>query len=75
MDLQKYKENPKTAYLAVELERILAEEAEIQALEGGELGDLAKDDLERIAEQKKAITAQIEKILAGEKEEEEFPTR
>ena len=71
--LSRYKDNPKTAYLAVELERILAEETEIRALEGGELGDLAKDDLERIDEQKKAIVEQIEKILAGEKEEEEFP--
>jgi peptide chain release factor 1 len=72
MDLSKYKENPKTAYLAVELERLLQEEKEIRALEG-ELGDLAKDDLARVGEHKKAILNQMDGILAGEKEEEEFP--
>jgi hypothetical protein len=30
MDLTKYKENQKTSYLAQELERILAEEKEIE---------------------------------------------
>jgi peptide chain release factor 1 len=72
MDLSKYKENNKTAYLAVELERLLTEEAEIRALEG-ELGDLAKDDLARIETQKQAMVAQMDQILEGEKEEEEFP--
>jgi peptide chain release factor 1 len=72
MDLAKYKENPKTAYLVVELERLLTEEKEISALQG-ELGDLAKDDLTRIEEQKKALIAQMDSILEGEKEEEEFP--
>jgi peptide chain release factor 1 len=72
MDLSKYKENPKTAYLVVELERLLSEEKDIQALQG-ELGDLAKDDLARVEEQKKALLAQMDEILAGDKEEEEFP--
>ena len=34
MDLVKYKENQKTAYLAVELERLLQEESDTRALEG-----------------------------------------
>ncbi len=72
MDLTKYKENPKTAYLVVELQRLLTEEAEIRVLEG-ELGDLAKDDLERVDLQKKALIAQMDEILEGDKEEEEFP--
>ncbi len=72
MDIKKYKENRKTAFLAVEYERLLAEEAEIRVLEG-ELGDLAKDDLVRVEEQKKALLAQMDEILEGEKEEEEFP--
>ena len=72
MDLTKYKEHQKTAYLAVELERLLSEEEEIRALEG-ELGDLAGEDLERITTQKKALIAQMDSILEGDKEEEDFP--
>jgi peptide chain release factor 1 len=73
MDIQKYKENPKTAYFAQELERLLAEEKEIQELVTGDLGDLAADDLKRIEDQKQALVAEIEKILDKEKLEEEFP--
>lgn len=72
-DIAKYKENPKTAYFAVELERLLAEEAEVKELAAGDLGELAKDDLVRIEEQKTALIAEIEKILEKEKQEEEFP--
>ena len=72
-DIRRYKDNPKTAFFAVELERLLAEEAEIKELAEGELGDLASDDLVRIAEQKKALIEQIEKILEQEKVEDAFP--
>ncbi|HVY72495.1 MAG TPA: PCRF domain-containing protein [Candidatus Paceibacterota bacterium] len=73
MDISKYKDNPKTAYFAAELERLLAEEAEVKELGAGDLGDLAKDELARIEEQKTAIIAEMEKILEKEKQEEEFP--
>lgn len=72
-DLSRYKENPKTAYLAAEFERVSSEEKEVQELAQGELGDLAKDDLERLIEQKNALVAEMERILEGEKKEEEFP--
>jgi peptide chain release factor 1 len=73
MDTSKYKDNPKTAYFAAELERLLQEEAEVKELAAGELGDLAHDDLARINEQKQAIVAEMEKILEKEKQEEAFP--
>ena len=73
IDLPKFKENPKTAYFAQELERLLAEEAEVKELAAGELGDLVGDDLKRIEDQKQALLAEIEKIFIKEKEEEEFP--
>ncbi len=73
IDIQKFKENPKTAYFAVELERLLGEEAEVKELAQGELGDLADDDLRRIEEQKQALLTEIEKILESERQEEEFP--
>lgn len=72
-DLSRYKENPKTAYFAAELERLLAEEDEVKQLASGDLGDLAKDDLARIEEQKTVLIVEIEKILDREKAEEEFP--
>ncbi len=73
IDLPKFKENPKTAYFAVELERLLAEEAEVKELAEGELGDLVSDDLKRIEDQKKAILEEIAKIFDRERVEEEFP--
>ncbi len=73
IDLQKFKENPKTAYFAQELERLLQEEAEVKELAAGELGDLATDDLKRINDQKAAILSEIEKIFERDKVEEEFP--
>lgn len=73
IDIQKFKENPKTTYFAVELERLLTEEAEVRELAQGELGALADDDLLRIEEQKQALLTEIKKILDSEKAEEEFP--
>lgn len=73
MDISKYKDNPKTAYFAQELERLLIEEAEVKELAAGDLGDLAGEDLKRIEEQKKALVDEMEKILEKEKQEEEFP--
>src|ERR1700683_2721351 len=72
-DLSRYKENQKTAYFAVELERLLEEEKELQELSEGELGSLAVEDLKRIVEQKDALVRQMDEILASEKVEEEFP--
>ncbi len=72
-DLSRYKENPKTAYFAAELERLLAEEQEVRELSAGDLGDLVQEDLARIQEQKTALLVEIEKILEREKVEEEFP--
>ena len=57
----------------MELERLLAEEAEVREFAQGELGDLAGDDLKRIEEQKQAILTEIQKIFDREKVEEEFP--
>ncbi len=71
-DLSRYKDNPKTAYLYAEYERLSAEEREVKDLQG-ELGELAKEDMTRIAEQKAAVLAEMERILAVEEKEEQFP--
>lgn len=73
MDIQKYKDSQKTAFLAQELERLLDEEKEIQEMAQGDMAELAKEDLARVAEQKDALIKQMDEILANEKEEEEFP--
>lgn len=72
-DLTRYKGNPKTAYFAAEVERLMREETELQKLSGGELGELATEDLQKLAEQKQLLLQQMEGILAEEKSEEEFP--
>jgi peptide chain release factor 1 len=73
MDLSKFKENPKTAYLAAEFERLTTEENEVKELAAGDLGALADEDLERIATQKAAVMTEMEKIVKADEVEEEFP--
>lgn len=72
-DLARYKENPKTAYLAAEWERLAHEEKEVKELAAGGLGDLAAEDLKRISEQQAAVSLELERITASEKAEEAFP--
>lgn len=72
-DLNTYKKNQKTAFLAAEYERLEKEELEIKELAAGELGDLAKEDFTRIESQKKALQAQMEQILAKDEAEDEMP--
>src|SRR3989344_2625880 len=72
-DLSRAAENPKTAYFAAELLRLLTEEREVRELAGGGLGSLAEEELARLEEQKKALESEIEKILDREEQEEEFP--
>lgn len=74
-DLSKYKNNPKTTYLAESLSRLLAEEEEVKKLAGSdpEMAKLSEDELKSIEEQKKQLIAQMDEILEGEKAEEEFP--
>lgn len=72
MDIAKYKENKKTAYLAEALERVLKEEGEVEGMKG-EMGTLAAEELARLKEQKESLIAEIEKILVAQMKEEEFP--
>lgn len=74
MDLQKYKQNPKTQYLAIELERLLGEEEELMKMEG-DLKELAQEDLKNIEAQKQALISQMEDILKEEEKEEESASR
>ncbi|MEK7635072.1 MAG: PCRF domain-containing protein [Patescibacteria group bacterium] len=84
MDLEKYKKNPKTQYLAENLERLLKEEADILVLieeneptSSADLREMAEADLKNIQIQKEASVKQMDEILEEEirkaKEDEEFP--
>src|SRR5258708_7119046 len=75
MDLQKFKDNQKTSYLATVLEKLIADEHETEALAASDpaMLELAAGELSDIKKQKESIIEQMESILAVEKTEEEFP--
>jgi peptide chain release factor 1 len=75
MDLEKFKQNPKTAHLADLYKRLEKEEAETLSLSEGDasLSDLVKDELANIKLQKDTLLAQMEEIVAADESEEEFP--
>lgn len=75
VDIQKYKSNPKTAYLAGEYERISKEEKGILELseKDSSLMALAQEELKSLRSQKELLLKEMENIVANEKEEEEFP--
>ncbi len=84
MDLEKFKKNPKTQYLAESYERLLKEEADLLTLLAEDpnasldsMKELAEADLKNIDIQKKALTEQMDTILKEDEQkrlaEEEFP--
>jgi peptide chain release factor 1 len=78
VDLQKYKENQKTLYLAQEYERLLREEQSIKELaeKDESMKPLAADELKDLNTQKEALIKQMDEILtAGKKAEEESPRK
>lgn len=74
-DIQKYKDNMKTAFLVGQYEKLLKEEKGIKAMTESDPGmaALAEEESKHIQEQKDAILAQMEEILKEEEKEEEFP--
>jgi peptide chain release factor 1 len=74
LDIKKYKDNPRTAYIADNLVRLLKEEEETRAMLTDEkLKDLAEEDLKRINSEKEAVIKEMDEILEAEEKEEEFP--
>lgn len=73
MDISKYKNNPKTQYLATELERLEKEKKDLEEINDAELKELAEADLKNLESQIEALLAQMDGILKEEEEEEEFP--
>ena len=75
MDVDKYKKNRKTAYLAESYERLLKEEAEVREMlaQDASMAELAKKEIDTIEIQKSALVHQMEEITAEGAKEEEFP--
>jgi peptide chain release factor 1 len=74
MDLTKYKENPKTTFLAGMYEKLLSDESEVKSMTADPaMAELAATDLASIEEQKKGLMTQMDEILTAEAAEEEKP--
>lgn len=74
-DIKELKENQKTSFLAMELERLNSEEESANKMisENPEMTEMAKEELDIIKTQIDAVKKQIEDILKAEKNEEKFP--
>lgn len=74
-NLQKYKDNQKTSYLAESFERLEKEEKEMKIMAGNdpEMQALAEEELSNISIQKTEIMKDMERILIEEEKEDEFP--
>ena len=73
-EIQKYKDNPRTAYIADTLARLLEEETETKKmLLDDNMKALAEDELVRIEREKQSVISEMDEILKAEEKEEEFP--
>ncbi len=75
MDIEIYKQNPKTTYFADMYIKLGEQEAETEKMLAGDAGmaELASSELEDIRAQKAALLKQMNEILESDKQEEEFP--
>lgn len=71
MDLQAYKQNYKTRYLAEEYERLEKQEGDLKELllNDGGMKDLAESELQELASQQSALAKQMEDILSSAEDE------
>ncbi len=74
-DLEEYKKNPKTSYLAQEYEGILHQENQTKTMvqDDPSMKELAQEELKKFEKRKKEIIKQILDIIEQTKEEEKFP--
>lgn len=72
-NLDEYKKNHKTNFLAVQIEELLKKEEEAKVMLEGDMKGLAEEELKEIEAQKKHLVEQIEKIVKSDEEEQKFP--
>ncbi|HTK33556.1 MAG TPA: PCRF domain-containing protein [Candidatus Paceibacterota bacterium] len=75
MNLDVYKNNPKTAFMAGLYEKLLKDEAETKAMaeKDPSMKELVEADLVSIEEQKKSMLAEMDEIIKNDVVEEEKP--
>ncbi len=74
MDLTKYKESFKTAYLVSEYERLESTKADLLIMKNDpDMAQMAEEELKSISENQDNLVKQMELILKEEEKEEEFP--
>ncbi len=71
-DIKKFKENPKTSYLAGTFEQLIKEEEETRAMAGedAEMQVMAEEELKNLELRKQEVWQQMEKIVEEEKKED-----
>ncbi len=74
-DLARYKENPKTAYMAGQYEDLLRKEKEALELKDSDvsLSEMADEDLKIIRKEMEELKKHLDDILKEEEAEDEFP--
>lgn len=74
-DIQKYKDNPKTAYLASEFERVSNELMRLDDVVAADpsMKELAEEERKALTEQQEGLLKNMEEILIEEAKEEEIP--
>ena len=75
MNLDIYKSNPKTSFLAGMYEKLIKDEQEVRTMieKDPSLKEMGEADLSSILEQKNSLQTQMDEILEGDKQEEEKP--
>jgi len=75
MNLDEYKKNPKTTFLADLYEKLINDEKEVKEMAASDpsFAEMANTDLVAIHEQEKALMDQMKEIFASETVEEEKP--
>lgn len=75
MNLESYKSNPKTSFMASLYEKLLKDEAEIQGMISADpaMKEMAEHELASVIEQKNALQKEMEAIIAADAIEEEKP--
>ena len=74
-DIDTFKNNPKTSFLAAEYERVVAEEAGLIAMAAQDVAmkDMAEEEVKNLARRHEELVAQMEEIIKAERAAEEFP--
>lgn len=75
MDIEKFKDNPKTSYLASEFERLLMEEEELKTLAEKDVAmkEMAAEEVKELTRRREELCAQMEEIAKADEAAEEFP--